>query len=252
MRIRVLGCYGGVTDHHSVAGFLVNETVLLEAGTVCDTLSVEQQHKIEAVFISHSHLDHCAGVAFLVDNLYGDVTEPLRIMAMPETVEAIQKNLFNGQVWPDFISITSTGNSVAVFETLELNAPKQVGELCFTPFRVDHVIPTVGFIISDGKSSVLYSSDTRDVLGIVEKAQEVENLKLAIVEASFPNELEEFAFKTGHLAPIALRPLVSALRGKVPVRLFHMKPRYVERIEEQVAELGGDVRLLRQEEVLEV
>jgi len=31
-----------------------------------------------------------------------------------------------------------------------------------------------------------------------------------------------------------------------------MKPRYVERIEEQVAELGGDVRLLRQEEVLEV
>jgi len=249
MKLHVLGCYGGVTQYHRVTGFLLNEHILLDPGSAAESLPLEAQRRIDAAIISHSHLDHCASLAFLADNIFADAKTPIRIIATSETAAAIQSHLLNGTMWPDFTAIKRTGSSVAVIEHIRPGQPKRVGELVVTPFSVEHSVPTVGFVISEGQNSMLYSADTSDLGPIVQRASETDNLKLVLVEASFPNKLRELARKTGHLVPEQLEALVSLVG--VPVRLFHMKPRYVEQIATDAAALGGDVALLEQGEVIE-
>ena len=251
MKLRVLGCYGGVTKDHRVTGFLINDHILLDAGSVPESLLLSEQRRIDAAIISHSHLDHCAGLVFLTDNIFADAKAPLRIIATAATSKAIQSHLLNGTMWPDFTVIKSTSSSVATLETLEPGKPKKVGELVVTPFSVEHTVETVGFVVSDGKVAMLYSADTRDLMSVIRQVEKTDKLKLAILEASFPNDLRGLAEKTGHLVPEQLAPLVAALSPDIPIRLFHMKPRYVEQIESDAASLGGNVTLLSQGEVIE-
>ncbi|MCD6326089.1 3',5'-cyclic-nucleotide phosphodiesterase [bacterium] len=252
MKIRVLGCYGGVTRDHRVTGFLINDHILLDPGTVADPLTLEEQNLIDVAIISHSHLDHCAGIAFLADNIFAQADRGVRIIAMPKTAEAIQKHLLNGTMWPDFTSIANEVSSIAAIETLSVNKAKPVEELVITPFPAEHTVPTVGFVIADEGGALLYSADTSDITAAVDASTGVENLRLAIVEASFPNRMRELARKTGHLVPEMCSPLVKALGNKVPIRLFHMKPRYVDEIRSDAASLDGDVALLSEGEVLQV
>ncbi len=251
MKLRVLGCYGGVTQDHRVTSFLINDHVLLDAGSVPASLPLEQQRLIDAAIISHSHLDHCAGLVFLTDNIFADAKAPLRIIATQKTAQAIQRHLLNGTMWPDFTTIRSNSSSVVTLEMLKPGKPKKVDELEVLPFRVEHTVETVGFVVSDGKVAMLYSADTCDLRPVIRQAEKTDKLKLAILEASFPNCLRDLARRTGHLVPEQLVPLVALLGERVPIRLFHMKPRYVEQIASDAASLGGNVALLRQGEVIE-
>jgi len=251
MKLRVLGCYGGVTQDHKVTGFLINDHVLLDAGCVPASLPLGQQQRIDAAIISHSHLDHCAGLVFLIDNIFADAKAPLRIIATQKTAHAIQNHLLNGTIWPDFTTIRRTGSSVVTLEILEPGKPKKVNELIVTPFSVEHTVETVGFVVSDGTVAMLYSADTCNLGPVSRQAEKTDNLKLAILEASFPNDLRDLARTTGHLVPEQIAPLAASLGASVPIRLFHMKPRYVEQIARDAESLRGDVALLRQDEVIE-
>ena len=252
MKLRVLGCYGGVTQDHKVTSFLINDHVLLDAGSVPASLPLDQQREIDAAIISHSHLDHCAGLVFLIDNIFADSKAPLRIIATAGTAQAIQDHLLNGTIWPDFTTIRRTGSSVVTLEMLEPEKPKNVDELIVTPFSVQHTVETVGFVISDGNAAMLYSADTSDLGPVIRQAEKTDNLKLAILEASFPNALRDMARTTGHLVPEQLAPLAASLGAHVPIRLFHMKPRYVEQIAIDAASLQGDVALLSQGQTIEL
>ncbi|MBN1592574.1 MAG: 3',5'-cyclic-nucleotide phosphodiesterase [Candidatus Coatesbacteria bacterium] len=250
MKLRVLGCYGGVTQDHRVTGFLINDHILLEGGTVPAALLLSEQRQIDAAIVSHSHLDHCAGLAFLADNIFADTKAPVRIIATQETAQAIQNHLFNGTVWPDFTTITRIGKSVTTFEVLEVENWIDVDELKVKAFYVEHTVETVGFLVSDRTGTLLYSADTSDLTPVINQIGQVEDLRLAIVESSFPNSFRDLAQRTGHLVPEQIRELSAHLGSDVPIRLFHMKPRYVEQIERDVASLDGDVALLRQGEII--
>src|SRR5258708_20164732 len=67
MKIRVLGCSGGIGGSLPTTSFLVDEDVLLDAGTGGGDLSLEQPAKIDHTFLSPSHPDHATSLPFLVD-----------------------------------------------------------------------------------------------------------------------------------------------------------------------------------------
>ena len=46
------------------------------------------------------------------------------------------------------------------FREIEIEKPFTIGKLTFTPVEVEHLIPTVGFIVEDGESAIVYTSDT--------------------------------------------------------------------------------------------
>ena len=69
MKIRVLGAFGSEGQGQRPSAFLINDRVLVDAGTVPGALTVAEQGEIEHALLSHVHLDHVVGLAFLTDML---------------------------------------------------------------------------------------------------------------------------------------------------------------------------------------
>ena len=69
MRLKVLGAYGSDGQGKRPSAFLVDDHVLVDAGTVGGALSVAEQTAITHAVVSHAHLDHTVGLAFLADTL---------------------------------------------------------------------------------------------------------------------------------------------------------------------------------------
>ena len=69
MKVRVLGAFGSEALGQRPSAFLINDKVLIDAGTVTGALTVPEQLDIEHAVISHSHLDHIAGLVYLTETL---------------------------------------------------------------------------------------------------------------------------------------------------------------------------------------
>ncbi|MCG6872632.1 MAG: MBL fold metallo-hydrolase, partial [Gammaproteobacteria bacterium] len=71
MKLRVLGCSGGVGPGLRTTSFLVDEDILIDAGSGVGDLTQAEQEAIRHIFITHTHMDHCAFLPLLADNLFG-------------------------------------------------------------------------------------------------------------------------------------------------------------------------------------
>src|SRR5512135_534990 len=123
MKVKILGCSGSETIGHMPPGFLVNDTVMLDAGTITAALTIEAQSRITDIFISHTHLDHIKAVLFLADNVIGTIKKPVNIRAIPKVIDAIRKHLMNNIIWPDFTKIPIVQNpksSVLAYKPMPL------------------------------------------------------------------------------------------------------------------------------------
>ena len=58
MQIRVLGCSGSIAAGSRTTSFLLDDDVLIDAGTGVGDLTLDELARIDHIFISHSHLDH--------------------------------------------------------------------------------------------------------------------------------------------------------------------------------------------------
>ena len=65
------------------------------------------------------------------------------------------------------------------------------------------------------------------------------------VETSFPGRLELLAQQTGHLTPgMLIKELDKLDKPEVPVKIFHMKPQYLEEIGAELASCQKQCRVL--------
>jgi cAMP phosphodiesterase len=239
MELTTLGCFGGEAHGRHSSGFLIDGTILLEAGSVTTTLSGEEQLAVTHILISHAHLDHTKELIFLVDNLYIRGVRNVRLLGIPAVVEQLRLHLFNDQLWPDFTRIPREGKPILLIEELVEGAENQVAHLTVTPVLVTHTVPASGFIIRSGSSVVVYTGDTGPTTEIWRRARAIPDLTAVIVETSFPDERRALALESGHLTPALLAIELDKLgRPEVPVHIAHMKPAFVERITAELAALG--------------
>jgi len=182
MKVKILGCSGSETIGHKPPGFLVNDTVMLDAGTITAALSIEAQSRITDILISHTHLDHIKSLLFLADNIIGRVKKPVNIRAVPKVIDAIKKHLMNDIIWPDFTKIPTPQNPVLAYKPLLAGAAVSVGGLKVKAVPANHPVPAVGFLVSDGKSSFLYSADTGPNEALWKEAARARNLRAIIVD----------------------------------------------------------------------
>lgn len=247
MKVKVLGCYGGIAPGQGMTSFLVNDTVALDAGGLSYALTVDQQAKVKDVFISHAHLDHTCCLPFLIDNSFAAPGFSLRIYGVYEVVNAIAKHLFNGSLWPDFTSIPDDLTPVLKLVTIEPGKAVQVGSLKITPIPVSHTIPTTGFLVEDKKTAFAFSSDTGPTEHFWDVVNSTKRLKAVITESSFPNDQEALARVSGHLTPALLDRELDKLKVNVPVWVYGPKPRFVPKIKREIAALGrNNVKLVSQ------
>ncbi len=238
MKIKVLGTYGSEGPGQRPSAFLVDDHVLVDAGTVGGALSVPEQIEIEHALITHAHLDHTAGLAFLTDTL-AMVAPERRVLtcSIAPVIEALRTYAFNDALWPDFTAIPSAAHPVLAFRTLPEAAESRVGELWVMPVPVEHTVPTTGFIIHDGETGFVYSGDTGPTQQIWTLAREMRGLKALIVETAFPNRLDPLARASGHLTPEMLRREIAKMPPDLPIWVYHIKPQLYQETAEELANI---------------
>lgn len=248
MKVKILGCSGSETIGHKPPGLLVNDAVMLDAGTIAAALSLKGQIKLTDILISHPHLDHVKGILFLADNIIGRIKRPVNIRALPQVIDAIKKHLMNNVIWPDFTSIPDRRNPVLTYKPFRAGKELSVAGLKIKPIPMNHPVPAVGFLVSDAKAAILYSADTGPSELLWQEARRAKNLKAIIVDTSFPDELDALADVSGHFTPLQLhRDLEYARVGDVPIYIYHIKPAYETKVIRDLRAMGRkNVKILRE------
>ena len=236
MKLRVLGCSGAEFPGHNPSAFLIDDSLLLDAGTVGSVLSEDEQWRIRNILVTHSHLDPIRGIPLLADNIVvSGQTHTVEVIATGEVLSAIGTHLMNGIIWPDFTVIPNPDTPILRYREILPEDSFTIGEISVQSCPVNHTVPAVGYRITKGKSSLLYTGDT----GPTEKLWELAgDLAALIVEVSFPSDMEEIALMTRHLTPALLGKELAKL-SKLPPRILitHLKPQYHDRINAELAAL---------------
>jgi ribonuclease BN (tRNA processing enzyme) len=248
MKIRVLGAFGGEGLGQRPSAFLVNDKTLIDAGTVSGALSVPEQLEIEHAVITHSHLDHVAGLGFLTETLACCGSErPVTVTSLEPIVDALRTAVFNNIVWPDMTQIPPDA-PVVKYRSLVEDTEQRVGDLWVTPIAVSHTIPTTGFIVHDGSVGFIYSGDTGPTEALWRAARGLRGIRAVILECAFPNRLSKIADLAKHMTPELIRREMDKLPPSVPVMIYHVKPQFYEETAAELHRIDGNrVSLLEQD-----
>jgi cAMP phosphodiesterase len=252
MHLEILGCHGGSVPKRRLPSFLINGHVLLEAGSVTSALPLGAQTAIEHVLITHAHLDHTVGLAFLVDNIQSAQTAAGRnatvtAASIAPVIDDLRTYCFNNRLWPDFTKLPTPGDPALRLQTLRDRKSVEFGSLRVIPVPVHHAVPAVGFIIHDGSTGLVFSGDTGPTDEIWKVARDFKGIHAVVVETAFPNRLEDLATVSGHFTPALLQREMDKMPD-APLWVYHIKPAHFEETAEELTRLGSRVHVLEQDQ----
>ena len=243
MQVQVLGCSGGIGDGRHTTSFLIDDDILLDAGSGVSRLSRAALARIDHVFITHSHLDHILSLPLLLDSVAGEREGPLIVHAMPEVLEILKDHLFNWRIWPDFSRIPSQEEPFMRYAPIALgqtrHLPDSTGAIReITPIPAHHVVPACGFHLRGTEGSLLFSGDTNSHPALWALAGLIPDLLHLVVECSFANEQRELAHASRHYHTAELAADLAGLKAGPEVWITHLKPGAEASI---MTELGGEL-----------
>lgn len=240
MKVRILGCSGGIGGRHlRTTALLVDNDVLVDCGTGITELSVAELAQIDHVFLTHSHMDHIACLPLLIDTVSDMRARPVTVHCLPETVEALRKHVFNWTIWPDFTEIPSATAPCLQFATLAVGQPVDLGEgRSITALPVSHAVPAVGYRLDSGKSSLAFSGDTGPCPPFWEAVNAIQNLQALLIETAFSDRERALAESSRHLCPSMLADELRNLQSRPEIFIMHLKP---GQIEQTMSEIESDV-----------
>ena len=238
MKIRILG--SSVQDpglRQYVSSYLINETVAIDAGCVGFWGTPQEQEAITHVFLTHSHADHVASLPILIENAWTPSQNCPVVYGSPETLEVVQKHIFNNHIWPDFIALSLNMPPFLRVCPIHAEVPVEAGGLRITPVRVNHVVPTFGFVVSDGKSAVIFGGDSGPTDRLWEIAHQTPGLRAVCLEACFPNSMTRLAEVSLHMTPEMFGREVAKMPPGITVVAVHIKVRYRYQVVRELHEL---------------
>jgi ribonuclease BN (tRNA processing enzyme) len=224
MRVRVLGCSGGIGGKLRTTSLLVDADVLVDAGTGVGDLSLEALVSIDHVFLSHSHLDHVACLPFLADTTCWMRQGPITVYGLAETLEALRSHIFNWKIWPDFSQIPSPERPCLVYREIAVGETIHLGERRITPIPAIHTVPAVGYAIGGPGGSLAYSGDTTVNEGLWRAVNAMPDLKYLIIETAFSDKERGVAAASKHLCPELLAGELARMKVSPQVYITHLKP----------------------------
>ncbi len=254
MKLKVIGCSGGIGGRHlRTTSMLVDNDILIDAGTGVTDVSLAELMLIDHVFITHSHLDHVCSIPFLVDTVGGMRNKPLTVHAAEPTIEILRNHLFNWSIWPDFTEIPSPEKPWMCYVPLELGEAVEVKGRKITPLPANHVVPALGFQIDSGRGSLVFTGDTTTNDPLWKIVNKITNLRYLIIETAFCNRDRNLAVSAKHLCPSMLAEELAKIERDVDVFITHLKPGEVELTMQEVEECAGQYRprMLQNNQVFE-
>ncbi|MDH5480072.1 MAG: 3',5'-cyclic-nucleotide phosphodiesterase [Nitrosomonas sp.] len=253
MRLRILGCSGGIGGGSHTTAMLLDNDILIDAGTGVGNLSMEELLKIDHIFVTHAHLDHVAFIPFLVDTVGFIRNKPINIYAVQPTLNTLRKHLFNWHVWPDFTNIPNVQTPYMRYEAITLGKVINIDGRKITPLPANHVVPAVGYQLDSGQASLVFTGDTTTNDALWEVVNKIENLKYLIIESAFCEEKREIAIRSKHLCPSLLKEELEKLEQDAEIYITHLKQGEDELTMREILELaeGFNPHMLNKDQLFE-
>ena len=245
MQIKILGCSGGVGNGLRTTSILVDDDVLIDAGTGVGDLSMDALLAIGHIFVTHSHLDHIAFIPLLLDTVFGIRSKPVTVYACKATIEALRTHIFNWKIWPDFNAIPSAQTPFLQYQEISVGETITIHGRNITPLPANHVVPTLGYQLDSGEASLVFTADTTSCDALWVEVNKIKNLKYLIIETAFRNNEIELAKLSKHLCPSLLEAELGHLGSKkLGVFVTHLKPGEGEVIMQEIASIKTPFNIL--------
>ena len=254
MKLRILGCSGGIGGELRTTSMLLDHDVLIDAGTGVGDLSIDELARIDHVFLTHSHLDHVTSIPFMVDSVGWMRDQPITVHAIEPTLEILRQHLFNWKLWPDFTQIPDAQRPFLRYEPVVLGKTVEINGRRLTPLPANHVVPAVGYRLDSGRASLVFTGDTTSHDPLWLEVNKIENLRYLIIETAFCNRERELAIASKHLCPSMLATELAKLKRKADIYITHLKPGEVELTMQEIQECAGGFapRMLENNQIFEL
>jgi cAMP phosphodiesterase len=239
MKIRIVGSAArNPAARQYVSSYLINDRVAIDAACLGMSGSPQDQAAVDHVFLTHSHIDHCASLPVFVENPYGLAPQCPLIYGSGHTIDSLQRHIFNDVVWPDFIKLSAETRPFLRLQALEAEKPVEAAGLRITPVAVNHVVPTLAYLVSDGQATVIFAADYGPTDRLWELARQLPSLSGVLLEASFPNSMRGLAEVSLHLTPEMFAAEVAKLPPSTRVIAVHIKVAHREKVVQELSGLG--------------
>lgn len=250
MNIRVLGCSGAIAAGYKTTAFLLGDDVLIDAGTGVGDLPLDALAAIDHILLTHSHLDHVLGIPLLADAVLrlraAARRPPIRVHALPETLNALRQHIFNGAIWPDFTALPSRDAPVLSLHPFQIGDRLDIAGHSVEVLPAMHTVPAVGFAVdagpAGGHAHWVFTGDTGPNPALWRRLAEL-RLSHLVIETAFSDDEAAVAKISQHLCPEELGHELAQLAGSVDVRITHIKPGEVDAVMQGVQALHSPHRI---------
>lgn len=242
MKVRVLGCSGTIAQGCRTSAFLLDGEVLVDAGTGVGDLSIDEMLCVQHVLLTHTHLDHVAGLPLMLDSVASQRLArglgPLTVYALPQTIVTLQAHVFNDHIWPNFTILPSAEQPLMRFQPIAVGQVLQVGAQTVEVLPAVHTVPAVGYAVASPSGHWVYSGDTGPNPAFWVRINEL-NVAMLIIETTFSNREHLVAESSLHLAPAGLASELDHIAAgrRYPIYITHSKPAETALIMEEVRRL---------------
>jgi phosphoribosyl 1,2-cyclic phosphodiesterase len=228
MRIQILSA--GPTPGHPLTGFLIDGVLAIDAGPLGHTLTVDEQAAVTDVLLTHSHIDHVAGLPVFLDTVYRTRPDCPVVHALPHTLSTLRADLFNGRLMPDFIDMSRVLPPFLKVREVVSDRPFTLGRYTVTPMPLTHSVPTVGYVVDDGEIAVAVLTDTAPAPQVFARVAETPRLLAVFLECSFPRRMADLAKVTTHLTTEQFLDAAGRFPEHVRKYAVHIKPRFWDEV----------------------
>ena len=230
---------GLASARQHLACFVVDDRVAIDAGSLAFSVSNIQREQIRDVVLTHAHLDHIAGLPLFLDDLFSALTEPVRIHATAEVINILERDIFNWSIYPRFSELSNDHGPILEYIPFEPGPEFSAGHLTVRAISVNHQVPSVGFIVSDGQKSFAMTGDTAGMDGFWEAVNASAAPEALLIECAFPDELEDLAGVSHHLTPARMQRELEKFRHTGSrIYVINLKPMFREKVIAQIEALG--------------
>ncbi len=241
-KIKILGAYGTKSKGFGTSSFYLNEKNVIDAGNLLDSLQ-ESSVEIENIWLTHSHLDHIADIAYILDNYFSLRSKTLNIIALPQTIKVLKENFLNDSIWPDFsvIPMPNLKGMVLKYTEIELSREYRISDNeSIRAFETDHTVESCGYIYKKDEQALLITADTYSLDSMIDEVEKDKTITSIVVECSFPSNMKELAIESKHLTPELLFMKLEKLnRDDIKLYINHIKPTFLKEIKKEIESLRG-------------
>ena len=239
---------GRASDRQHLLSIVVDDCVSIDAGCLAMSCSTAQRDSVRDIILTHTHLDHIAGLPMFIDDLFATLREPIRVHATHEMVEILEHDIFNWRIYPRFSELSNEFGSVVEYNVFERGSEFTIKHLSVRSVGVNHPVSANGYVISDERIAIAVTGDTAETDDFWTTCNSTPNLGVVLVECAFPDELADLAKVSEHLTPIRLAKELEKLTDRtIPIYVINLKPMYRQKIIDQLKAAN-----LQRVEILEV